>query len=253
MNLDKIKSYFLKTMIGCLVAAAAIAVVTVLSGQFNDVTSKALSTIVLIALHSLISFSFIVNNEKQKTFDSLTFFTNATFIIIILSFITSIFGLWRILGADFVGKLYALYFILLFAILHGEVLAKTLGKKDSINSVVYSNFIFMVAVVLMLLPVIFMEEPSSLGSMYYRILAATGIIDATLTLIAVILHKLYIQKHPELVDPVFNTPVAAAGQTAGTSATPAPAKGMNIFVKLLIGYIVLQIVVSIGIGLIGRI
>jgi hypothetical protein len=256
MNLQKAKSLFLKVLIGCLIAAAVLAVVTILIGQFNDITSKALLTIFLIAVHSLVSFAFIANNEKQDTFDSLEFFTNATFIIIVFSFITAILGTWGILSGDVVARLYGFYFVLLFAILHGEVLAKTTGKQASIDKVVYANYCFMVVVVLMLLPVIFLENSSEvLGSFYYRLLAAFGIIDATLTLIAVILHKLYVQKHPAVTDPVFNLVQPgqqAAAQTPGTNAPATQTKGgMNIFVKILIAYIVLQFLGGIIVAVLG--
>lgn len=74
MHLEKVKSLFLKSLIGCLVAAAGVAVVAVVSGQFNNVLQMALYTILLVALHCLVSFGFIVNNEKQETFESLAFF-----------------------------------------------------------------------------------------------------------------------------------------------------------------------------------
>ncbi|MEK7059283.1 MAG: hypothetical protein AAB971_00810 [Patescibacteria group bacterium] len=254
MKLQNFKSLFLKSLIGCLIAAAALAVVTILIGQFNDICAKALFTILLIALHCLVSFSFIVNNEKQDTFDSLAIFANATFMIIVFSFATSILGVWGVIGGELVFKLYAVYFILLFATLHGEILAKTLGKQANIDNIVYANFIFMVIVVLMLMPVIFVGDNNTLGAVYYRLLAACGVIDATLTLIAVILHKLYIQKHPTIKDNVFNLqPIPGQpGQYVQASA-PQPRRGMNIFVVLLIIYVVLQLACALFIGVIGAV
>lgn len=257
MDTEKVKSLFLKTLIGCLIAAASLAVVTVLAGAFNDIAAKALFTILVIALHALVSFAFINNNEKQETFESLSIFTNVTFGLIVFSFFTAVFGIWGIFGGELVAKLYALYFVLLFATLHGEVLAKTLGMQSSIDNVVYANFMFMLVVVLMLLPVIFFTgDGTSLGPVYYRVLAAFGIIDATLTLIAVILHKLYIQKNPTVNDNVFNFPMMPgqpAGQNAQMPAEQPKKRGMNIFVTILILYIVLQFVGGIAIAIIGSI
>src|SRR5689334_20110910 len=107
MDLAKLKNYFLKIMIGCLVASGVIAVVTVLTGHFNEIFGKSLITILLIAIHALVSFGYIDLNEKNESVNDLTFFHNTTFILIILSFITSIFGVWGIFGGDLVGKLYA--------------------------------------------------------------------------------------------------------------------------------------------------
>ena len=257
MSLEKIKSIFLKALIACLVAAAVLAVVTVLVGHFNDILEKALFTIVLIGVHSLVSFGFIVNNEQQETFDNLSFFTNVTFGIIILSFITSIFGVWHVFPGDLVAKLYEVYFVLLFASLHGEILAKTLGKQANINNIVYANYIFMLLVIVMLMPVIFTNGGSSLGSFYYRLLAAFGIIDATLTLIAVILHKLYLQKHPKINDNVFSMQLQNVPGQVNPQYVQVPVqqkrRGMNIFVVILIGYIFLQFLGGIFVVILGRV
>lgn len=242
MNFQKLKNLFLKSLIGCLIAAAVLAVITVIIGHFNSVFIRALFTILLIALHCLVSFSFIVNNEKEKTFDNLVFFTNVTFFIIVLSFITSTLGVWRLLSGTLVAELYALYLVLLFATLHGEVLVKTIGKQNNIDKVVYTNYIFMAIVVLMLIPAIFVSDNARLPSLYYRSLAAAGIIDATLTLIAVILHKLYVQKHPQLTDSIYSMPQPTGQLRQNVQIASTPKKGMNIFVKLLIGYVVLQLV-----------
>jgi len=260
MDLGKLKSLFLKSMIGCLVAAAGLAVATVLAGHFNDVSEKALWTIVLVALHCLISFSFIVNNEKQDTFDSLAFFTNSTFVLIMASFATSVLWVWGVIPSDLGSRLYAVYFVFFFAILHGEVLAKTMGKQPSIDNVVYANYFFMLVVILMLMPVIFLADNSDLGSFYYRVLAASGIIDATLTLIAVIMHNLYIQKHPATHDNVFNITQSYGHMTlAQIEAQPKHTRipvsgrkhGMNIFVLILLILIGIQLAASLLFVIIG--
>jgi hypothetical protein len=259
MNFTSVKSVFFKTLIGCLIAAAGVAVVTVLVGKFNDVTGKALFTIAIIALHSLVSISFIENNEKQDTFESLAVFTNATFGIIVLSFITAILGLWHVIPGELVARLYGLYFVLIFAILHGEVLAKTMGKQANIDTTVRVNFFFMAIVVVMLLPVIFLTAESTLSSLYYRGLAAAGIIDATLTLSAVILHTLYVQKHPKIVDPVFSiqqvpVPGGQPGQMMQVQVPQLkPKRHMNGFVVLLLGFVALQLISGIILGILGAI
>lgn len=64
----------------------------------------------------------------------------------------------------------------------------------------------MVAVVGMLLVVIFSGDPTLLPNFYYRLLAAIGIVDATLSISAIIMHKLYAQKHPVAVPNNAQTP-----------------------------------------------
>lgn len=256
MDLSKLKNYFLKIMIGCLVAAGVIAVTTVLTGHFNEIFGKSLLTILLIAIHALVSFGYIDLNEKNKSVNDLTFFHNTTFVLIVLSFVTSIFGVWGVMSGDLVAKLYATYVILLFAVLHGETLSKMINNDSTIDNVVRVNYVFMVVVVLLIVPVIYASDPASLGDFYYRILAAFGIIDAILTLVAIILNKLYLQKHPKVNPTLFgNTPITL-GATAPAAAPAAPAaqpkKGMNILVVILIVFLGFQLVAGLVFAVIGR-
>jgi hypothetical protein len=242
MDLAKTKNIFLKLMVGCLVAAAAVAVVTVLTGKFNDILEKSLFTILIVAVHALISFGFISNNEKQGTFKNLALFTNATFGIIVLSFVTAIFGIWRIIPGDIFGKLYELYFVLLFAILHGEVLYKTLGEQQLTDRVIYANFFFMFIVVVLFIPAIFTSFDNTLSSLYYRFMAAMGIIDATLTILTVILHRIYLQRYPRALDATTAVPqIATQGSLPTPVSTPAHSHGaLNVVIYVLAGLMALQ-------------
>lgn len=254
MNLAQLKNLFLKIMIGCLIASGLLAVTTVLTGQFNEVFAKSLFSILLIALHALVSFGYIDITVKKSIKADLTFFHNTTFILIILSFITSIFGTWGLLSGSLVGKLYLTYFILLFAVLHGEVLTKVIGKERTTDLIVYFNYGFMSLVILMLLPVIYLTDAASLGDAYYRFLSAAGIIDAILTMVAIILNKIYLQKNPNIISPlVNNTPAAVAVPENDTVAQkPVHKHGFTIIVIILFGFLLIQLVGSMVLGVIGN-
>jgi len=43
-------------------------------------------TLFMVVIHSLVSLAFIWNDEKENTFEKLTFFTNVIFCLIIISF-----------------------------------------------------------------------------------------------------------------------------------------------------------------------
>lgn len=256
MDLARLKNLFLKIMIGCLIAAGGIAVVTVLTGSFNEIFGKSLITILLIALHALVSFGYIDINQKKDPTNDLSFFHNTTFILIILSFITSIFGVWGVIPGDLVARLYLTYGVLLFAVLHGETLSKMLGNDKTIDGVVHTNYIFMVVVILMLLPVIYTSDPTELGDIYYRLLAAFGIIDAILTLVAIILNKLYLQKHPKVNPSVFGNVPLTFGPAGASNATvpqtsPTKRSGMSIMLIILIGFLAIQLIGGLVVAVIG--
>ena len=256
MDFEKLKRTFLQIMIGCLVAFAVVAVVAVLSGGFSDVLGKSLLTILVVASHSLLAFGFAWSEERKKTRDNLEIFTNAIFIILILSFITAPLGIWSVMSGSLVEKLYVTYVILLFAILHGEVLARILNKETYLDVIVYVNYAFMVAVVTMLLMIVFFADGVGFGDAFNRILAACGIIDATLTMVAIILHRLYLQKHPELTSPIFELQQVqpANGQPTTTMVNgqpmlvqqPPKKRGMSILVIILIAYLGLQLFSAVG-------
>jgi hypothetical protein len=130
-------------------------------------------------------------------------------------------------------RLYALYGVLLFADLHADVLYRIRKFEKRIDSVVTTNYFFMAIVVLMLCVVIFSSEPSNLSPFFYRLLAAAGIIDATITISAIIMHKMYLQKHP-------------AQAAAEAKATQVHTRNFlhNPLVILLLIYLVAQLIGS---------
>lgn len=200
-NIDfvKIKKYLLYTLVGCLVVSAVVAVIAVLIGDFNDITAKTFFTLLAAFIHALIGLLFVWDEERAKKYNILSFFVNTLFFIVILSFITNVFGIWDIIPDKNVGKMYFTYLIAIFASLHADILSKATGKEKYIDSIVNTNYIFIAIVFLMFQPIIHLHDPeTTLGSFYFRLLAASGIIDGTLSVLTIIFHKLYWHKHPEL-------------------------------------------------------
>lgn len=238
INFAEFKKFFLFNLIGSLIIAALVAVVTVLIGTFNEVTGRVLFTLLMVVVHSLVSLGFIWDDEKQNTFERLSFFINVLFILIVISFVTSIFGIWKIIPEETIMHLYATYFIIGFAALHGDILSKALNKETYIDAIVYVNYIFMAAVVFMLQPVIYITDATRvLGDFYFRFLAALGIIDGTLSILTIIFYKLYMNKHPRVESPIQTNLPPQEGSNV-------PRKGLSIWVWILIGYLVLQVIGS---------
>ncbi|MEK6889410.1 MAG: hypothetical protein AABW80_04880 [Nanoarchaeota archaeon] len=237
VDFTELKRFFMFTLIGSLIVCALVAVITVLVGNFNEVTGKVLFTLFMVVVHSLVSLAFIWNNERQHTFDKLEFFINVLFIIIVLSFLTSIFGIWDLISEEMVSNLYATYFVIGFASLHGDILSKALNKEGYIDIIIYLNYVFMAIVVLMLMPVIYIDNATNaLGEFYFRALGAAGIIDGTLSILTIIFYRLYMNKHPKAESPLENS-----WQQSQTNVK-AERKGLSIWVWILIIYLVAQII-----------
>jgi hypothetical protein len=228
INFLQLKKFFIFTFIGSLIVAALVAVVTVLFGQFNDVTTKVFATLFMVVAHSLISLAFIWDDSRRNTFNKLAFFINTIFILVVLSFITSLFGVWQIVEGEIIWHIYQTYFLIAFAALHIDVLFKAFDKEKYINAIIYANYGFIIIVASMLQPIIYINNATAvLGDMYFRILAAAGIIDGTLSILTIIFFKLYMSKHPEIVN-------------------DAPKKGLGIWLWILIIYLFFQISWIIG-------
>ena len=233
LKLTEFKKIFLFGLIGSLIISALVAVVTVLIGEFNEIFGRVLLTLLMVITHSLISLVFIWNDEKQNTFEKLSFFINVVFTLIVISFFTSIFGIWKMVPGEAVWHLYQTYFVIGFASLHGDILSKALRKKKYIDIIVYINYVFIGIIVLMLQPVIYISNATKvLGEMFFRILAAVSIIDGTLSILTIIFYKLYMHKHPEIQD-------SLQGNLQGQAN---PKKRLSIWVWILIIYLALQII-----------
>ena len=192
------KKIFLYTLIASLILSALVAVITVMIGAFNDVIGKVLWTLGTVIFHSLICLAFIWDDEKKGTFNRLALFIDVIFYILVLSFITSILGIWGILGDFLLMSLYQAYGVIAFAALHGDLLSKSEGKINYLNKIIKSNYIFIVIVLLMLLVSIFIQDATIvLGELFFRILGAMAIIDGTLSVLTIIFYRIYVGKHPE--------------------------------------------------------
>ena len=191
------KKFFLFNLIGALIISALVAVITVLIGEFNDTATRVLATLFMVILHSLVSLAFIWDDDRQNTFERLGFFSNVLFFVIVASFITSVLWIWDVLPGDLGSNLYQTFFVLGFAALHGDILAKAFNKESYLDGIIYLNYVFMAIVVAMLMPIIYLSDAmQSLGELYYRFLGAAGIVDGTLSILTIIFYKLHLKKHP---------------------------------------------------------
>ena len=234
IDFAEFKKFFFFNLIGALVISAVVAVITVLIGEFNETAMRVLFTLLMVIVHSLIALAFIWDDTRQNTFERLAFFTNILFLIIVVSFITSILGIWKIIPGEIVANLYQTYFIIAFASLHSDILSKALKKEDYLDMIIYLNYAFIAIVVIMLMPVIYINNSFNvLGEIYYGFLGAGGIIDGTLSILVIIFYKLYMHKHPEEQNTL------AGGMQTGRKQK----KGLSVWVWILIIYLFIQITI----------
>ena len=196
--LARFKKVFLYVLIGALIVSALVAIVTVLLGEFTTTSGRVLLTLLMVVLHAFLSLAFIWEDERKRTFTKLSFFTNTLFVLIVMSFITSVFGVWKIFDEEITGDLYLTYLLIGFSALHYDALSKAVRRGFSLDKIIAVNYIFIALVLCMVLPLILLVDPQkTLGDVYYRILGAVGIVDGTLTVLSIIFFRMYQQKYPE--------------------------------------------------------
>lgn len=197
-----LKKFCLFLFIGSLIAASAVAVVTVLSGDFSQVTMKVFMTLLLVVLHALVSLLFIWDDERRNTFHTLAFFTNVVFLLIVCSFIISLFTNWDLMSSKTMWHCYQSFFYVGFAALHADMLSKAMKKEAYMDAIIVANYVLIVMVLGLLLPIVFLEN-SVFGDFYFRALGALAIVDGTLSILTMIFYKLYLHNHPKEKDVIL--------------------------------------------------
>lgn len=194
---SQIKKWFLYIMIGGLVVSAAISIMAVLFGEFNDFIQKSLFTTLSIVAHSLLALSFVsVNVEHRTKADEVIL--NTLFGIIIASTATSLLAIWKIITGSIIGDLYLVYLYALIAAVLCRALLQA-NRVDNVTRMLADASIFItIFLFFLLLPSVFVDTPSTLPDIYYRGIAATAILLGTTSVLTAILHRLYVNKHPEI-------------------------------------------------------
>lgn len=194
-ELSKIKKYFMYVLVASLSLAALISIVAIIVGDFSSVIQKSFATVFLIFIHALLSLAFI-SVDKNKGGSSFT--VNVVFGIIVASFIVSGLGVWEIISGTLTSQIYQVFMTTIIASLFLELFGNLLKKDKTVKYLSYASMGSVVLVYGLFMPLIFAKYPVDLPDIYFRLLAASGVLAGTLSILTAIFHRLYVAKHPEL-------------------------------------------------------
>lgn len=195
-NITKYKKYVINTLIFSLIAAALVAVISVIVGSFNETSQKVIWILASIVSHALVAIALIERTEDAD--DKFMLFKNTLYALIPVSIITSVLGISTLISSGLTGSFYQLYLVVIGVALYSNVLQLFKGATKLIDRITQSNIYFNCLMGVILMPQIFLDDPrASIGEFYYRILAAVGIIQVTLTVLTLIYYKIYAQHHPD--------------------------------------------------------
>lgn len=239
MKARELKKIFLSILIASLILVSLVAVVSVLIGEFNSVSRRAITTLFIVAIHSFICLGFVKSDEDDGFIQDLNFFRWVLFAVVIASFLVLTLGTWKIMSGGNVARTYITFVIVMFAALHGDLLYNAAGKKTHIDVTIILNYVFMSIVTIMLFPIIYNAD---LGSIYYRILGASSIIDGTCTILVVIFYNLHFRENPK------KNNVYGIGVDNGKlpEKTLRKKKGLSMWILILIIYLLLQAILPLA-------
>lgn len=194
----RFRKYFLYILISGVVVSALISIVAILVGEINDYIARALWTTVSMVVHAMIALAFMSATSKNRTTGQ-ELVLNTLFSITIASFFTSTLGLWDVISGQTVVDFYQLYIYALFAVLIIQMLLSVNVVDKITNKFMQVAIGITVVLWAYLIPSVFDNDyPKTWPEIYYRGIAAIGILLGTTLVLVAIFHKLYFTKHPEL-------------------------------------------------------
>lgn len=198
-KIERYKKYLINTLIASLIAAALVAVVSVIIGSFNDTTARIIWILVSVVGHALLNIALLERSEDPDS--KFMLFKNVLYALIPVSLVTSILGISTVISSGLTGSLYNLFIVIALVSLHSNILWLFKESTKLINNLIKSNIMVTGLTGALMLPQIFLSDPQQdLGDYYYRILAAAAIVDATLTILILIFYKLFTQHNPKAKD-----------------------------------------------------
>jgi len=198
-KLGKIKVAFLYVLIGGLIVSALISVIAILIGQFNEVVVKALLTTFIFVTHSLLILAF-VSADRNNTLGKAVFPTTI-FVAIVANMFTTTLGTWGVWDNDISWRAFLLYTLAIGAAFIVTGALKLAIAHRNTNIAVYATVSFVALLTLALVPWVFSDNPSWLGSFYYRLIGAITILGATSLSLSVIFNRIAVSQNPALKQP----------------------------------------------------
>lgn len=186
-RIGKLKLWLLYVLIGGLVAAALIAIVAVLVGEFNTVLQKALGTIFIFVTHSLFILGLVWTDTQNRLGRSII--PTTLLATGLANIVTSTLGTWEIISTETAWRAVLFYMLLIGSAFLTTAAFRLRVPVKTIQILTYVTVGSIVAWTLMLTPWVF-AVVENFNPLYFRIIAALTILVATTLLVTVILRTI---------------------------------------------------------------
>jgi hypothetical protein len=231
-KMSRVKLGFLYVLIGGLVVSALISVVAILIGNFNSVVVKALSTTLVLVIHSVLLLTIISADRDNRIGKAIV----PTTILgaIIANIITSTLGIWGVWEADLSWRSFMVYILLIGSAFLVAGSLRLIIAHQATKVLVYVTVGLVLAMTLLLLPWI-MLDTTSFGDLYFRLVGALAILTFTALIILFIIRRIALSANSSLKTSIPAAPVTPNGMmailvTVGTFVAIVWFYGMVIFI-----------------------
>ena len=242
MNVEKIRSWLIKILLGTLIATSAVAVGVILMGSVTDMVGKVIWTFVAgifyvsILLAILSTIPHIGTGPKSR---SSLFVVNSLLALTCASYLTSILSIWTVIDGDLPWKIHLAYIVLLAAIVYAKPLINLEMIYPKIRGYIYANYVFIaLASILTAIAIVAPADWHLWDGFYGRLIAASLVVSVTLSMVITVLYHLYLQQHPELRAKMTVNTVDGKAVEVSPSTHPqrtSPWLVIGIIVALFIG------------------
>lgn len=202
MNFEKVRNVLIKILLGTLIATSAVAVFVILMGSVTDIMWRVIWTFaaaifyLLVLLGILQTVPNIGNTPKAR---SGLFLVNSTLALVCASYLTSMLSIWGVISDEMPWKLHLAYLVLLLGILYAKPLIDVEGVYAKIKPYIYANYAFIgLTCLLTVITIIAPDDWKLWDGLMGRSIAATIVVNVTLSMVITVLYHLFLQQNPQL-------------------------------------------------------
>ncbi len=196
---DNIRNVLIKILLGTVIAAAAVAVGVILIGTASDLITRVIWTIVAALCYVVLLLAIIStlsHIRDQAHLRSTLFVTNSLLALTCASYLTSILSIWGVITGDMPMRLHVVYFALLCGVMYAKPLIDLEDILAKLRNYIWANYLFIaVACGLFALATLAPSEWNLWNGIVGRMVAASVVIDVTLSMVITVLFYLQVQQH----------------------------------------------------------
>lgn len=251
MNVEKTRSILIKILLGTLIATSVVAVGVILIGSASDLMWRVIWTFIagVIYVGILLAILSTVQHSAGTKSRSTLFIINSLLALTCASYLTSMLSVWTVIDGDLPWRIHLAFIVMLGGILYAKPLIDVEEKNVKLKPYIYANYGF-IALTCALFAVAIISPPEwrLWDGFVGRLIAASVVINVTLSMVITVMHYLYLQQHPDKARPI---PARDSSTGQPLAPTAQASKPMSPWIIVLIVIAAVLLLPSLLFGVLG--